>query len=72
MNTEHAELVLSHCEYVDALKKHDWSFEYSDCGRTYRKGYESRARILEMQRRLDPEFRIWNLNCPERYRSGRV
>ena len=68
MNTEHAERVLGMCEYVDALKKHDWAFEYSDCGHTYRKGLQSRASLRIQQQKIDPDFRVWNRHCPPLYR----
>jgi hypothetical protein len=67
-NVEHAERVLAMCEYVDALKKHDWAFEFSDDRRAYRKGYESRAQLRILQQRIDPDFRIWNQHAPERDR----
>lgn len=56
-------------EYRKLLNEHDWTFEYSDDGRNYRKGLDQRANLLGMQKRLDPDFAIWNEICPPQYRK---
>jgi hypothetical protein len=54
--------------YAEKLKRHDWQFEYSDDGHTYRRGRAEREELLMQQPRLDPDFEIWNTHCDPTFR----
>jgi hypothetical protein len=54
-------------EYQAALKRHDWSYEYSDDGQAYRKGRDEREALSAAQPILDPDFSIWNSFAPSDY-----
>lgn len=51
-------------EYIAALHAHDWSFEFTDDMTVWRAGRESLRRLDAMQREIDPDFAVWNDNCP--------
>lgn len=55
MNTE---------EYTEALKAHDWYYEWSDDHRVWQKGTEAAKKLREAQARLDPLGTIWNAHAP--------
>lgn len=55
-------------EYVQALKDHDWSFEFSDDHAAYIRGTNSLARLRRMQRELDSEYVLWDAHAPAAYR----
>lgn len=42
-------------EYQKLLDSHDWFYEYSDDGRVWRAGYESKQRLLNLAKQ-NPEF----------------
>jgi hypothetical protein len=46
--------------YRQLLRQHDWSHEHSDDFRAMQRGRMELARLRELQRELDPDFRIWN------------
>ena len=52
-------------EYIQALKKHDWYFEWSDDNRMYIRGRDQLKALREAQRHLDPMGTVWNANCPQ-------
>lgn len=54
--------------YVDALKAHDWSCDFSSDMRVVRRGAEERKKLRAMQFELDDDFSIWNTHAPENYR----
>ena len=54
--------------YAEKLKQHDWQFEYSDDGHTYRRGRAEREELIRQQPRLDPDFDIWNAHCDPAFR----
>lgn len=58
--------------YIQALKNHDWSFEFSDDQATYAAGRESLAQLKLAQRELDADFAIWNQHAPAVCRNGGV
>lgn len=57
--------------YEQALRRHDWSHEFSDEYEYARRGRAELAALREMQRRLDPGFDIWNVWCHPSCRNGR-
>ena len=46
--------------YRILLKRHDWAHEFSDDGRWRQRGRQELEKLRELQRELDPDFRIWN------------
>jgi hypothetical protein len=54
--------------YVQALKDHDWHFDYTDDHSVYQRGHNSLARITRMQKLIDADGTLWNAHCPEAYR----
>lgn len=58
-------------QYEAALRRHDWSHEFSDDYLVVRAGREELHALREMQRRLDPEFSLWNVWCHPACRNGR-
>lgn len=54
--------------YIEALKKHDWSYEMSDDHAAWIRGSNERSRLNRMQRELDADFAIWNEHAPTLYR----
>lgn len=51
--------------YVRLLREHDWSYAWSDDGRTVRKGSAERAGLIALQRDIDPKWEVWNHHCPD-------
>lgn len=50
-------------EYTEALRRHDWSFQYSDDHGVWRRGTQSLRQLEAAQPVLDPNFEIWNQCC---------
>lgn len=55
-------------EYMIALKRHDWSFQYSDDHTAWRNGNAKRFELNELQPLVDPLFDLWNAAAPVDYR----
>lgn len=55
-------------EYMVALKRHDWSYEFSDDYSAYRAGNAQRFSLKESQPIVDPMFDLWNAAAPVDYR----
>lgn len=53
--------------YRDALRSHDWSFEYSDDHSVWQRGRVALGEIQHLQQQLDPEFKTWNEYAPSDY-----
>jgi hypothetical protein len=51
-------------EYVTRLRTFDWLFEYSDDHSIWQAGVNELARLKYWQKLHDPDFIVWNLNCP--------
>ena len=47
-------------QYLEMLRKHDWYYEYSDSNAVYEAGSRARDKILEMARKVDPDYTIYN------------
>lgn len=54
--------------YIDKLKYHDWYYEYSDDHRCWVKGMDERRELLLLRGELDPDYKVWNEHCPERFK----
>jgi hypothetical protein len=54
--------------YVQALKDHDWSFEYSDDHAVHQRGWNARENLKTLRKKLDPDGTLWNAHCPTDYR----
>jgi hypothetical protein len=55
-------------QYARKLQQHDWHYEYSDDGYTYRRGRAEREELSALQLRLDRDFGIWNAHCDPTFR----
>lgn len=56
--------------YKVALRKHDWSHEFSDDGNAYRKGKAELVALREQQQRIDRDWKIWNSIAPAQCANG--
>jgi hypothetical protein len=52
-------------EYINALKKFDWYYLFSDDHRVYNAGEEASKELELMQKLHDPDFQIWNQHAPK-------
>lgn len=52
-------------EYWDALKAHDWYYQYSDDGRVYNRGHGEQTRLCALSHNSeDPRFKeLWEAFC---------
>lgn len=50
--------------YVAMLYSHDWSFADSQDHGLWLMGRAERQDLMETQRKLDPDFKLWNAHCP--------
>lgn len=62
---------LKRAAFVARLVRMDWSFEFCDDARTYRKGVAELAALRLEQLDVDPTAQLWNKNVPEIYRTDR-
>ena len=46
-------------EYREALRKMDWTFEFSDDNRVYNAGRRALAALHDMQAEVDPNGTLW-------------
>ena len=58
--------------YLDALRDHDWAFEYSDDARVWRSGKQALEALAAAQTCFDPDFALWNSIAPRAYRVQRA
>lgn len=49
--------------YKEALRRHDWTYQYSDDYRYWAAGQASWDRITSMAKRLDPDLLVMNEVC---------
>ncbi len=56
--------------YVEALRAHDWSHEFSDDARVWRRGVAEYTTLQELQRAVDPLFEVWNVHCHAKCKNG--
>jgi hypothetical protein len=55
----------SEAEYIQALQRHDWDYEFSDDGWVWRRGRDEHVALYDWRERRDPDFRIWNQFAPQ-------
>lgn len=53
--------------YQQRLRTHDWSFEYSDDHSVWQRGRAALGELQQLQKRVDPDFAIWNQFAPSDY-----
>ena len=51
-------------QYIDMLKSHDWTYDYSDDHNAWTKGHEERNAIRSMAQKIDPDLEIYNKYDP--------
>lgn len=52
-------------QYIDMLKNHDWTYEYSDgYSRQYTDGRDEHYAIMRMAKKIDPDLEIYNKYDP--------
>jgi hypothetical protein len=54
--------------YVQALKDHDWEYQFSDEHAVYQRGFNGYSNLKRVQKRIDAEGTLWNTVAPEAYR----
>jgi hypothetical protein len=57
-------------QYINALKWHDWSFEFSDDHSVVQRASKVQQEINAAQPALDPEFKLWNQYAPHDFKRG--
>lgn len=62
---------LKRAAFVARLARMDWSFEFCDDARVYRKGVADLAALRLEQLDVDPTAQLWNKHVPEIYRTDR-
>ena len=58
--------------YIQLLRTHDWSYEWSDDPRVFRRGSQERQALNQMRTQVDEDYSIWNEHAPELYRVTTV
>jgi len=58
-------------QYINALKWHDWDYDFSDDHSVWQRGVKQSNVIYEAQRELDPDFSVWNKYCPAEKKVGK-
>ncbi len=56
--------ILRKAQYITALRKHDWSHEFSDDARKVREGQAVLAQLRQEADEIDADRAIWNANVP--------
>lgn len=51
-------------DYVQALKRHDWQYEYSDDHQVWLRGRDAQNMLLLARQEFDPSWATWNQFCP--------
>jgi hypothetical protein len=54
-------------KYVQHLQYHDWYFNYADDHRVWEAGNAAAHKLHDEQKRLDPEFLVWNQYAPKAF-----
>jgi len=57
--------------YIDNLKHHDWSYNFSDDHQAWMSGSQSLSKLKEAQPIVDPNFEIWNTIAPDQFKDGK-
>ena len=53
--------------YINLLMTHDWSYEWSDDPRVFKRGSNERQALRQMQTQVDENYDLWNSYAPEMY-----
>ena len=61
-------LPIRRAEYVSALLKHDWQFDYSDDHRVWTAGRDETKRLRLERAVVDPDHALWKKHAHESYR----
>ena len=51
--------------YINLLRTHDWSYEWSDDHSVWKRGSDERQVLRQMQTQCDEDYKIWNEHAPE-------
>jgi len=54
--------------YINLLRSHDWSYEWSDDPAVFKRGSQERQVLRQMQTQCDEDYSVWNDHAPEIYR----
>lgn len=71
------DVIIVRKELEEALKWHDWYYEFSDDIGVWRRGQGNYERILNLMSRYakmmgsEAADKIWNANCPEKFKKGK-
>jgi hypothetical protein len=57
-------------QYINALKWHDWDYEYSDDYSVVSRTRKVQHQIEQAQPALDPDFHVWNRYAPTNHKRG--
>lgn len=55
-------------DYITKLKRHDWSYDYSDDHSVWQRGFAERDAIRNLQKVIDPDFEVYNKYAPDGYK----
>lgn len=58
-------------QYIQNLKNHDWSYNFSDDHQAWMSGSQSLGKLKEAQPMVDPNFEIWNTIAPDQFKDGK-
>ena len=54
--------------YINLLRTHDWSYEWSDDHSVWKRGSDERQALRQMQTKCDEDYKIWNEHAPEGFK----
>jgi len=55
--------------YIDALKHHNWNYEFSDSQATWQLGRSQRTTLRLLRDELDKDWALWDQHAPVGCRS---
>lgn len=60
-------------EYTNALKSHDWFYDFCDAYSSPRwsNGHKRHIQLERAAMDLDPDHKIWNEHAPDMYKKDR-
>ena len=54
--------------YIELLKKHDWTYDYSEDQTVWLRSVAERSTLTRLQQQLDKDLSVWNTYAPFDYR----
>lgn len=57
-------------DYISALMYMDWSYDFSDDHYFWQRGVNALGRLKAAQKRLDPDYKVWNEHCNPKCKNG--